>query len=105
MADVAGFCFDIGLLTNFRSIVGKLNFSSLIVYAEIFYFFLFANIGDDLVDVIPGIDHHGVMGTQGNGIRQSVCPFENVFHDPFLLIPDTEKSPGGHTDKKSHPYR
>ena len=64
MADIAGFRLDVGRGVDLRGGIGEFDLALLVIDSEIFDAFLFADIGDDLGDIIAGIEHHGIMGSQ-----------------------------------------
>ena len=64
MANIACFRLYVGRGVDFRGGVGEFNLALFVIDSDIFDAFLFANIGDDLRDVIAGIEHHGIMGSQ-----------------------------------------
>jgi hypothetical protein len=71
-----------------------------IIDANRFDLFLSANVVNDLIDIIPGIQHHGVMGAESYGIGQSVGSGHNISHELFFLIIDIKISPGGNGNKQ-----
>ncbi len=85
---------NIAGLVDFGRMVGKFYFSLFIVDTNALNSFLPADIHYDLVDIIAGIVHHGVVGAQLNGGAQPFGLGHNVFAQSFLLIPDAEVSPG-----------
>ena len=52
----------------------------------IFNIFLSGNIFDDVIDVFPGIEHHGIVGPQKNGVAQAAGFIGNPLHGLFLFI-------------------
>ena len=62
MADIAGFGLDIGDLVDFLLLVGEFDLSGFVVDANGFDFFLAGDVHNDLVDIVPGIAHHGIVG-------------------------------------------
>ena len=94
MTDDAGLRLDIAGLVDFGRMVGKFYFTLFIVDSKALNSFLIADIHYDLVDIIAGIVHHGVVGTQLNGIAQPFGFSHNVFAKSFFLILDTEVCPG-----------
>jgi hypothetical protein len=94
VADVAGLRFNITGLVDFGRMVGKFYFTLFIVDSNALNSLLIADIHYDLVDIIAGIVHHGVLGTQLNGVAQPFGFSHNVFAQSFFLIPDAEVGPG-----------
>jgi hypothetical protein len=68
VADVTGLGFDIGDLVNFGRLIGIFYLSIFIVNPDGLDFLLFADVCDNLVDVVSGIGHHGIVGTQLDGV-------------------------------------
>ena len=94
MTDVAGLGLNIAGLVDFGRMVGKFYFTLFIVDSNALNSFLFADIHYDLVDIIAGIVHHGVVGAQLNRVAQPFGFSHDVFAQPFFLVPDTEIGPG-----------
>ena len=93
MTDVAGLGLNIAGLVDFKRMVGKFYFTLFIVNSNALNSLLIADIPYDLVDIIAGIVHHGVLGTQLNGIAQPFGFSHNVFAQSSFLISDTEVCP------------
>jgi hypothetical protein len=100
MADKAGFGLDIRCLVNLLSPVGKFDLSLFVIDTNIFYLFLPADVRRDLVNLISGIEHHGVVGTQFYGITQPVSLCHHIFKGSFLLIINIKIGPGGYADQQ-----
>ena len=94
MADIADLSFDIDFVVNFCGFIGKFYFPLFVKYSNIFNFLLFTDILNDLVDVIPGIKHHGVVRTQADCIRQPVGVGDDISHKLFFQIAGIHVSPG-----------
>jgi len=71
VADVAGLGFDVGDLLDFLGVVGKLDGPLFVVDADVLDLFQPGDVGDDLVDVVPGVQHHGVMRAELDGIAEA----------------------------------
>jgi len=104
MADVAGFGFNVGGHVDFVRMIGIFDFTGFVVNANVFDFRKPADIGDDLVDVVPGIEHHGIVGAQAYGGRQPVGCIDDVLHELFFLIIDVEIGPRRDREQKDEPY-
>ena len=101
MTNVAGFRLDIAGPVNFGRMVGKFNFPLFVVDSDTLDSFLFADILNDLVDIITGIVHHGVVGTQLDGIAEPLGFSHYFFTQPFFLVPDAEVRPGGNDQEQN----
>ena len=96
VAHIAGLGFDIGDLVHFARAVGVFDLPGLVVYADVLDLLLLADIGDDLGDIVPGVEHHGVLRAQPDGIGQPVGRGHDVLHLFCLLIVDIEIRPDKH---------
>ena len=94
MANMAGFGFYICRDIQFIGMIGELDLTSLVVDADILDLVLAGNIFDDLLYVAPGIEHHGVMQPQADGIAQSIHIAGQIGHELFFKIVDIEIAPG-----------
>ena len=94
MADVAGFGLDVRGQIDFRGLVRKFDFSCLVVYSDILYFGQPSDVHDDLVDVIPGIEHHGIMCSQPDSGSKPIGGSHNVPHFLFFLVAHIDLGPG-----------
>ena len=102
MADIAGFCLDVGRGVDFRGRVGEFDLALFVIDSDIFDAFLIADIGDDLRDVIAGIEHHGIMGSQTDRVGQTIRIGDDVVHDSVFLFVDIKIGPGGHGQQQGH---
>ncbi len=100
MANVAGVGLDVGNLIDLLGNVGKFYLPIFVVNDNIFNAFLPSNVLDDFIDILPGIEHHGVVGAQFDGVSQPVDFHYQVINDALPLIFDVEVSPGGNTDEQ-----
>ena len=53
-----------------------------------------ADIVDDLVDIIPRVQHHRIVRSQSDGIGQPVRSDDDIVHKLFLLEIDIKIGPG-----------
>ena len=104
MTDVADLGLEVGAQVQFRGAIGKLDFPLLVVNADVFYFFLPGDVLDDLVDVVAGVEHHGIVGAQQDGVAQAVGAPDDVLHGTLLLVLDVEVGPrrNGHQQGQAH---
>jgi len=100
MADKTGLGLNIRCLVNLFRPAGKFDLSLFVIDTNIFYLFLSANVGRDLVNVVSGIEHHGIVGTQFYGIPQPVSLCNHLFNGPLLLILNIKIGPGGYADQQ-----
>ncbi len=105
MAHITRLGFNIGGHVDFGQTVGKLYLPRFVVYADIFDFRLFTDVLDDLVDVVPGVEHHGIVGPQADGRSQAVSAGHDVAHQLFLLVADIEIGPGSDGEQEHNPDR
>ncbi|MDX2478761.1 MAG: hypothetical protein QNK24_00325 [Desulfuromusa sp.] len=61
---------------------------------------LLGNVVDDLLDVVPGVEHHGIVGAQADGIAQPLGAGGDVVHHLFLHVSKIEKSPHSERQKQ-----
>jgi hypothetical protein len=101
VADITGFGLDVGDLVDFPGLAGKFYLTGFVVDADIFDLFLLAYVFYDLIDIVPGIEHHGIMSAKSDGIGQSPRPFYDLFHDLFLLVIDIEIGPGRQAEQQN----
>jgi len=100
MAYKTGLGLNICDLVDFLGTVREFDLSLFIINAYIFYPFLPGDVFCDLVDVISGIEHHGIVGTQFYGVTQPVSLCYNIIDSPLLLIFNIKIGPGGYADQK-----
>ena len=100
MADTTGFRVNGGAAANFGSPVGKSHQAILIVDPDKFDFLLSADVADNAVDILTGIEHHGVVGAQFDGAAQAFGKHRHVIDHTLLLVTNAEKGPGGDTDQQ-----
>ena len=94
-------CLGINVLcpVNFSWGVRKFRVPAFIVNPYIFDPFLVCDIFDYLINVIPGIDHHGIMGSEQDGFADTVC-HSGIHIDPFRsLVGNAEIRPDGYSKK------
>jgi len=103
MADVTGLCLDIGLLIHLFRPIGEFDLPLFIVNTDIFYLLESGYILYDLVDVVPGIQHHGIVSTQLNSISQPFPFHHHVSHGLLFLVFDIEIGPDRETDENDQP--
>ena len=94
MADITCLCLDVCGFVDFLKAVGEFYLPLLVIDADVLDLFLFADIFCDLVDVIPGIKHHGIVGAQFDGIPQSVGLGYDIVKGPFFVGANAEIGPG-----------
>ena len=106
MTNVTGLGLDVGLRVHFIRTVAKLDLSLFVVYADGFDLFLASNVADNLVDVIPGIEHHRVVGAQFDGVGQPVGGRRDVFHQLNTLVAHAVIGPDrqGHQQRQTDGY-
>ncbi len=95
VADVAGFGFDVGDLLQFFQVIGKLDGPLFIVDANVADLLQPGDVVDDLVDVVPGVEHHGVVGAELDGVAEPLRLRHELLLQIVLLIGDAEVGPGG----------
>jgi hypothetical protein len=100
MTNVTRLGLNVGGLIDFEKLIGEFYLAFLIINADIFNLFLPADVHDDLVDIISGIEHHGVVGAQFDRIAQALGFRHTFFPKPFFLIFYTEIGPGGYREKQ-----
>ena len=75
----------------------------LVVDADVNDIVLFGDVGDDLLDVVPGVEHHGIVGAQADGVAQPLGAGGDVVHHLFLHVSEVEESPHGQGQKQQQP--
>ena len=103
MADIAGFRFDIGDLVDFFQLVRKFDLARFVVDADGFDVFLAGDVEDDLVDIVPGVGHHGVVGAQFDGVAEPYGFIQNLVGELVVFIADIEKGPDAILTSKVSP--
>ena len=95
MTYIAGFIFNIGAGVHFGRAVGKFDLAVFIVKPDRFDGLLPTDVGDYLIDIIAGVQHHGIMGAEFDGRGQAVRPRHHMLHELFFLVCEVEIGPGG----------
>jgi hypothetical protein len=95
VANIAGFIFYIGGCINFGRAVGKFYLAFFIIEPYRFDGLLPADVRYNLIDIIAGVQHHGIMGAEFDGRGQAVRPGHHMLHKLFFLVSDVEIGPGG----------
>ena len=90
VANIAGLGLDIGLAIQLLGVVGIFDLSQFVIDADIFDIVLAGDIMDDLLDIVPGIGHHGIVGAQPDGVAQAVHIVAQIFGEFVLHILDVE---------------
>ena len=93
VTDITGFRFDIGGVVNLGRGVGKFDLTVFVINPYILDFLKLADVLNNLIDVVPGINHHGIMGAQPDCARQPVGAGDNISHGLLFLIIYIEVSP------------
>jgi hypothetical protein len=62
------------------------------------------DVVDDLVDVVAGVEHHRVMGTELDSVGQPVGRLDDLIHELFFLVIDIEVSPGRNRQQQRQSY-
>ena len=58
---------------------------------------------NSLIYVISGIQHHGIVGAQLNGMTQSVHACDKIFQGLLLLVFNMKIGPGAEANQKDKP--
>ena len=93
VTNIASLRSNVAGLVDFGRMVGKFYFTLFIVDSNALNSLLLADIPYDLVDIVAGIVHHGVMGAQLNRVAQTFGFSHDVLAQSLLLIPDAEVGP------------
>ncbi|VTR66567.1 hypothetical protein DESC_480277 [Desulfosarcina cetonica] len=101
VADMAGLGLDVGGLVDLLGVVGVFDFAGFVVNADVLDFRLAADVVDDLVDLVAGVEHHGVVGAQADRGGEAIRAGHDALHHFLLLIADIEKGPGGDGDEQN----
>jgi len=102
VADVAGLVLDVGDRVNLVVMIGDFDLPLLVVDADIDDVVLLGNVVDDLFDVVPGVEHHGIMGAQADGVAQPLSACGDVAHHLLLHVSKIEESPHREGQKQQH---
>jgi hypothetical protein len=62
---------------------------------------LFADIHDDLIDIVPGIEHHGILGAQFDGVAEPFGFDDDFPAQAFFLVSDVKIGPGGYGQQQN----
>ena len=93
MADVAGLVLDVGDRVNLGVLIGEFDLTLFVVDADVDDVVLLGDVVDDLLDVISGVEHHGIMGAQSDGVAQPLSAGGDVAHHLLLHVTIVEESP------------
>ena len=105
VADVARLGLDVGFPIHLPGAVGKLDDPFFIVDADVYDVRQLADVVDDLVDVVPAVQHHGVVCPQADRGGQTVGAVDDVLHHLLLLVADVEIRPRDDGYQKHDPYQ
>ena len=105
MAYIAGLVFYIGRCVDFPGAVGKFDLAVFIINPDRFDGFMPADIIDNLIDIIAGVRHHGIVSAEFDGRAQTVGSDHHMFHEFFFLVIDVKISPGGQGDEQRQSHR
>jgi hypothetical protein len=100
VADDARFRLDILHGIDFSYLTRELDAPLFVEYSDVLNFLLASDVVNDLVDVVPGVEHHGIVGTQPDGIPQSVCLFDHMVDGVRLMVLDIDICPTGNASKE-----
>ena len=67
MTDVARLRLDIRAAVHLGDLVGVFDLPLLVVDPDVIDLLDLGDVVDDLVDVVPGVEHHGVMRAEPDG--------------------------------------
>ena len=62
MADETGLGVDVGCMVDFRKLIGEFDLAAFVINPDILDVLLPGDVLNDLIDVVAGIVHHGIMG-------------------------------------------
>ena len=91
----AGCGADAGSTVHLFLDVGELDLPLLIENSYALYLLQSSNVFDDLVDVVTGIERHGIVRTQLDGVAQSIGFLDHVIGGVFLVVLDVGVGPDG----------
>ena len=95
VADVAGLRTDVGDLLDLLGPVGKLDGALFVVDADVLDVVQPRDVGDDLVDVVAGVQHHRVVRAQTDGVAEPLGLRDDLVLEAGFLVGDAEIRPGG----------
>lgn len=104
MANITGFCLYPGSKTDFGWDIGEFNLTALIIDTDMLKTFQLSNIGNNLIDVIPGIKHHRIMGTKLYRLAQLIAIFNDSIHDLVFIVVNINRCPGRNNQQQDDAY-
>ena len=104
MADMAGFGLDIRRGIQFIGVIRELDLTGFVVNTDILNLVLPRNVIDNLLDVTPGIEHHGIVQAQSDGFAQPIHVAGQIGHELLFKIVDIEIAPGRQGKQKNRAH-
>ncbi len=101
MADKAGLILDIGGLIDFPLQIRVFYLALFVIDPDILDIFAGADFGNDAVDVLPEIIHHGMVGAEHYAGSQRVRTGNNAIHQFFFMVFDVEVGPDRDTNRQA----